>query len=242
MDKENKLEFKLWGKYALFTDPITKIGGEKCSYHIPTYQALKGIAEAVYWKPTIKWIIDKARIMNMVKTESKGIKPRKYNDDKTPHDLAIYTYLRDVEYRVSAHFEWNDVREDMKNDRNENKHYYIAQRLLERGGKRDVFLGARECCGYIEPCAFDEGVGAYDEIDEIGYGVMFHGFDYPTETGENKLYVRLWNATMKYGIVEFPRPEKCDVKMRKFVRDMPKIVLPSVGADNETLYLGEAYE
>ncbi|GBD95150.1 CRISPR-associated protein [bacterium BMS3Abin06] len=43
MKKENKVEFKAYGKYALFTDPLTKIGGEKCSYHIPTYEALKGI-------------------------------------------------------------------------------------------------------------------------------------------------------------------------------------------------------
>ena len=26
---------------ALFTDPITRMGGEKASYSVPTYQALK---------------------------------------------------------------------------------------------------------------------------------------------------------------------------------------------------------
>ena len=41
----NTVEFKVWGRYALFTDPVTKIGGEKCTYQIPTYQALKGILE-----------------------------------------------------------------------------------------------------------------------------------------------------------------------------------------------------
>jgi CRISPR-associated protein Cas5d len=40
---DNQVEFKVYGKYALFTDPVTKIGGEKYSYQIPTYQALKGI-------------------------------------------------------------------------------------------------------------------------------------------------------------------------------------------------------
>ena len=39
---KNCIEFRLWGRYALFTDPLTKVGGEKCSYHIPTYEALKG--------------------------------------------------------------------------------------------------------------------------------------------------------------------------------------------------------
>ena len=37
----------------MFTDPITKIGGEKCSYHIPTYEAVKGILKSIYWKPNI---------------------------------------------------------------------------------------------------------------------------------------------------------------------------------------------
>ncbi|MCA6072990.1 MAG: CRISPR-associated protein Cas5, partial [Endomicrobium sp.] len=37
----------MWGKFALFTDPITKLGGEKCSYQIPTYEAIKGITESI---------------------------------------------------------------------------------------------------------------------------------------------------------------------------------------------------
>ena len=44
---ENRIEFKLSGRFALFTDPLTKIGGEKCSYHIPTYESLKGVAKSV---------------------------------------------------------------------------------------------------------------------------------------------------------------------------------------------------
>ena len=51
--KRNSVEFKVHGKYALFSDPITRPGGEKFSYQVPTYQALKGILESVYWKPRI---------------------------------------------------------------------------------------------------------------------------------------------------------------------------------------------
>ena len=39
----NQIEFRVYGKYALFSDPITRMGGEKLSYPVPTYQALKGI-------------------------------------------------------------------------------------------------------------------------------------------------------------------------------------------------------
>ena len=58
MEKPNIIEYTVFGRYALFTDPLSKTGGEKCSYQIPTYQALKGITESIYWKPTITWVID----------------------------------------------------------------------------------------------------------------------------------------------------------------------------------------
>jgi CRISPR-associated protein Cas5d len=104
MEKENKVEFKVEGRYALFTDPLTKIGGEKCSYHIPTYEALKGILSSVYWKPTIIWVIDRVRVMNRIRTQTRSAKPVEYGGGNS---LAIYTYLADVEYQVQAHFEWN---------------------------------------------------------------------------------------------------------------------------------------
>ena len=50
---DNKICFRVWGNEALFTDPLTKVGGEKFSYPVPTYQALKGITESIYWKPTL---------------------------------------------------------------------------------------------------------------------------------------------------------------------------------------------
>lgn len=47
MEKPNIIEYTVFGRYALFTDPLSKTGGEKCSYQIPTYQALKGITESI---------------------------------------------------------------------------------------------------------------------------------------------------------------------------------------------------
>ena len=44
----NIVEFEVSGDYALFTDPIMHVGGEKCTYQIPTYEALKGILSSVY--------------------------------------------------------------------------------------------------------------------------------------------------------------------------------------------------
>lgn len=217
MEKPNIIEYRVFGKYALFTDPLSKTGGEKISYQIPTYQALKGITESIYWKPTLIWYIDECRIMNPIQTESKGVRPLKYNGG---NGLSFYTYLSNVEYRVKAHFEWNEKREDLACDRNENKHYEIAKRMIERGGRRDIFLGTRECQGYAEPCDFNEGNGAYDDTD-LSFGVMVHGITYPDEAvredEKGKLTVRLFNAQMKNGIIRFPRPEDCE--MRRILGD-----------------------
>src|SRR5687767_4445508 len=202
----NSLEFRVWGRFALFTDPLTRIGGEKCSYHIPTYEALKGITKSIYWKPTLIWIIDEARVMKRIRTQTKGTKPLDYGGGNT---LAIYTFLADVEYQVKAHFEWNMHRPELADDRNESKHHIIAQRVLERGGRQDIFLGTRDCQGYVEPCEFGSGVGHYDKSGELAYGVMFHGFDYPDETGDGKIHARFWRPTMIDGGIRFVRPEDC---------------------------------
>ena len=224
MEYPNIIEYRVFGRYALFTDPLSKTGGEKCSYQVPTYQALKGITESIYWKPTLTWVIDECRIMKPIQTETKGVRPIKYSGG---NDLSFYTYLQDVEYRVRAHFEWNENRKDLAHDRNEHKHYDIAKRMLERGGRRDIFLGARECQGYVEPCPLEEGEGVYDTTS-LSFGIMVHGITYPDEAvreeEKGKMTVRLWNAQMNHGIIHFPCPEECgirrilgDAKQKSFV-------------------------
>ncbi|MGN7456663.1 type I-C CRISPR-associated protein Cas5c [Paenibacillus pasadenensis] len=202
----NQIEYEVTGAYALFTDPLTKIGGEKFSYQIPTYQALKGITESIYWKPTLIWYIDEVRVMNPIQTESKGIKPIEYSGGNT---LAYYTYLRNVRYQVRAHFEFNPHRSDLEQDRNEHKHHNIAKRAVAAGGRRDIFLGTRECQGYVEACEFGSGEGHYDQVAELAFGTMVHGISYPDETGSSDMLTRLWRAKMEYGVIKFDRPEDC---------------------------------
>lgn len=213
MKYENKVDFLLESRTALFSDPITRVGGEKCSYQIPTYQALKGIAESIYWKPTFIWVIDKVRVLNPIRSQSKGIRPICYGGGNT---LSIYTYLTDVRYQVQAHFVWNENRPDLAKDRNEHKHYQIAKRMIERGGRRDIFFGTRECQGYVSPCCFGEEEGCYDKQNEIPFGLQFHGFTYPDEVSDaddsGKLIARFWKPIMKNGVVEFCMPEDCPVK------------------------------
>ena len=211
MKYRNTVEFEVYGDYALFSDPVTRVGGEKCSYHVPTYEALKGILQSVYWKPTLIWIIDAVRIMKPIQTETKAIRPISYNGG---NDLSYYTYLKDVSYQVRAHFEWNRNRPELESDRNENKHHNIARRMISRGGRRDIFLGTRECQGYVVPCEFEEGEGYYDSQEgDLSYGLMYHGITYADEAvlpeDEGKMTVRF---------IEFTRPEECAEK--RHIREM----------------------
>lgn len=119
---------------------------------------------------------------------------------------------------MEAHFEWNLHRPELAKDRIDGKHYSIAQRMLERGGRQDIFLGTRDCQGYVEPCEFGSGEGAYDTIDELAFGLMFHSFAYPDETGDSNLETLFWQATLKNGILQFPHPKDCVV--RRVVRPM----------------------
>lgn len=206
----NIVEFEVYGDYALFSDPIMRVGGEKCTYQVPTYEALKGILSSVYWKPTIVWIIDKVRVINPIQTEVKGIRPIKYTGG---NDLSFYTYLKNCRYQVMAHFEWNENRTELASDRNENKHHNIAKRMIEKGGRRDIFLGTRECQGYVVPCKFGEGEGHYDNIQELAFGLMYHGITYAdeafSEETKNCMTARFWYPKMQNGVINFLRPEKC---------------------------------
>ncbi len=219
MKHRNTVEFEVYGNYGLFSDPVTRVGGEKCSMQVPSYEAIKGILHSIYWKPTLVWIIDEVRVMNPIQTETKGIRPIKYYKDG--NDLSYYTYLRDCRYQVRAHFIWNENRPELACDRNENKHHNIAKRMIERGGRRDIFLGTRECQGYVKPCVFGEGKGFYDDIEELGFGMTYHGITYAdeaySEETAGKMSVRFWRAEMKNGVIAFIPPWKC---VHRTVREM----------------------
>lgn len=229
MKYRNTVEFQVEGDYALFTNPVMGVGGEKTSLHIPTYEALKGIMQSVYFKPTLVWIIDAVRVMKPIQTETKGARPLGYGGG---NELACYTYLKDVCYQVRAHFEWNENRSELSQDRNEHKHHNIAKRMVSRGGRRDVFLGARECQGYVSACEFGSGPGYYDAQEgELSYGFMYHGITYADEAvleeDKGKMTVRFWEPVMKNGVIEFVRPENCPKK--RHIKEMP---IKEFGKDN----------
>ena len=89
----------------------------------------------------------------------------------------------------------------------------MAERYIEKGGRRDIFLGTRECQAYVKPCKFGESIGAYDDLSELAFGFMYHGIDYPSESSkkDNFMKVRFWHPVMRNGIIKFIQPEECKI-------------------------------
>ena len=50
-----KVEF--WGDYACFSRPELKV--ERMSYDVMTPSAARGMLEAIYWHPGLRWVIDR---------------------------------------------------------------------------------------------------------------------------------------------------------------------------------------
>ena len=55
------IAIRVKGEYALFTRPEMKV--ERVSYDVITPLAARGIIEAIYWKPSIRWVIDRIHVL-----------------------------------------------------------------------------------------------------------------------------------------------------------------------------------
>ena len=56
---------KIAGDYALFSRPEMKV--ERVSYDVITPSAARGVLEAIYWKPQIRWMIDEIHVLNPIR-------------------------------------------------------------------------------------------------------------------------------------------------------------------------------
>lgn len=58
------VRLRVWGEYACFTRPEMK--AERVSYDVMTPSAARGVLEAVYWKPSICWVVDKIHVLRPI--------------------------------------------------------------------------------------------------------------------------------------------------------------------------------
>ena len=137
------------GDYALFTRPEMKL--ERVSYDVPPPGALEGLLKSIYWKPAIRYEIDKIIVFNPINFTSvrrnevkdkislqsmtgrmngKGGDPCVYtSEDRTQRASMI---LKDVCYGIEFHFNMTGLK-STHDDEDEKKHYNIIKRRLEKG-------------------------------------------------------------------------------------------------------------
>lgn len=209
MFRSRNFYVRIQGDLALFTNVATKGGSERFSYLVPSRQALQGMVDAIYYKPTFTNVVTEVKVMNQIQTELHGVRAllRDYSAD-----LSYVSYLSDVEYLVKFHFVWNENRPDLEADRIVNKHESIMTRSIEKGGRRDLFLGTRECLGVAERISQEEYESAesYYKDQTIDFGIMFHSFGYPTNEGES-LKSYFTHTYMVDGVITFKEQDDCEV-------------------------------
>ena len=200
---------KIRGDRALFTNPATKGGSERSSYSVPTRQALQGIIDGIYHKPTFTNVITEVKVVNQIQTELHGVRALLHDYSA---DLSYVSYLSDVEYLVKFHFIWNENREDLIQDRLPKKHEAIMERSIQKGGRRDIFLGTRECFGLVDEISQEEYeiIPSYYDGVTIDLGIMYHSLDYPTSK-DTPLKSYFAKTVMENGVIKFKPQSKCEI-------------------------------
>lgn len=192
------MQFYVWGDLALFTEPVSR-GNGKQSYDIPTYSALRGIAEQIYWKPTINYVIDRAKVVKEIRHTNIGQLPL-ISGRVDVHSPMMYDYLEDVGYAVQLHMEANPERKDLWHDFNLKKHETMFEKSLQAGGRRPSCLGVTEARSYVRPIDYD-AVKSFYEGTNINFGPMVHSINYMTKK------VKMFSPVMIDGEINFPYPD-----------------------------------
>lgn len=159
------ITIRVRGDYALFTRPEMKV--ERVSYDVITPSAARGIIEAIYWKPAIRWVIDRIHVMNEIEFTnirrnevsekiSTSEAQRRMRGSREPFFLSsndarqqrAAMVLKDVDYIIEAHFELTEKAGD---DDSVEKHYNMALRRLRKGQHYHApCLGTREFGARVE--------------------------------------------------------------------------------------------
>ena len=204
------IQLEVWGEYACFSRPELKI--ERVSYEVPTPSAARGIVEAIYFHPGLRWHIDKIYILspprftnirrNEVKSKILGsaVRGALQGDKKelylaTPQEIVqrAAMVLQDVHYVIEAHFTMTDKAAPGDNP---GKFQDIVTRRMERGQSYTTpYLGCREF-----PARFRKWRGGpiptIDETRDLGF--MLYDMDY---TNPEDITPMFFHAKLENGVL-----------------------------------------
>ena len=211
------IQLEVWGAYALFSRPELKV--ERVSYDVPTPSAARGIVEAVYYHPGLRWVIDRIHVLNPIRFVS--IRRNEVTDKISGRNVRqapqgggqpLYLVtsqkivqrssllLQDVHYVIEAHFEMTDKAAPSDNP---GKFQDIVIRRMERGQCfHTPYFGCREF-----PVSFRRWPGGpIRTIDETrDLGLMLYDFDYSDPAAITPTYFR---ARLEHGMLN---TQNCEV-------------------------------
>ncbi len=213
------ITIRIRGDYALFTRPEMKV--ERVSYDVITPSAARGVIEAIYWKPSIRWVIDKIHVLSDIeftnirrnevseKISTREAK-RRMNGATDPFFLNTTSarqqraalVLKNVDYVVEAHFE--PVPEEAGPDDTVKKHYNIALRRLRKGQHYHApYLGTREFgarVDLIEGSSIPQS--PFTGTQELGW--MLYDLDF---RDLQDIRPQFFKATMQDGVIDLTQVE-----------------------------------
>jgi len=199
------IKLRVWGDYALFTRPEMKV--ERVSYDVMTPSAARGILEAIYWKPAIKWIVDKIHVMNPIQFENirrnelsgkvsinakdmeqgNRVIQQLIEDDRQQRASMV---LKNVEYFIEAHSELTGY-----DDSEEGKHLAIFERRVKNGQCfHRPYFGCREFPVSFEWC---DRIPKSNLHDKQNLGFMLYDIDF-----EHDMDAQFFRAVMIDGIID----------------------------------------
>lgn len=208
------VKVKVWGDYALFSRPEMKV--ERCTYDVMTPSAARGILEAIYWHPGMRWIIDHIYVMKPIQFTS--IRRNEVKSKISANNvLSVYNgankelgisskdeivqraslLLRDVEYVIDAHFEMTEKANETDNP---GKFKDIIMRRLKRGEcYHTPYFGCREFPVNFSLLEDDQIHTAYVMVEEKDLGFMLYDMDYSNPDNIEPMFFR---AIMRRGVLD----------------------------------------
>jgi CRISPR-associated protein Cas5d len=205
------------GDYACFSRPELKV--ERVSYDVITPSAARGILEAVFWKPAIRYVIDEIKVCAPIRFEN--IRRNEVNskasansyiyaaDDRAQRAALI---LKGVRYVVTAHFEPAKLGDGDKTEDgafNHGKFAEMIKRRLQKGQcYHTPYLGTREfpaCIRLIE----NEEEGPKPIVKNRNFGLMLYDIDYKKDaTGNITAFEPMYFlANMQNGVIDLRNVE-----------------------------------
>lgn len=205
------IRLEVWGPYALFSRPELKV--EKVSYDVPTPSAARGMVEAVYFHPGLRWHIDCIYILNPIsftnirrnevlsKISARNVRQAAQGGRQelylaAPQEIVQRSslLLQDVHYVIEAHFEMTGKAAPSDNP---GKFQDIVTRRMEKGQCFSTpYLGCKEF-----PASFRRWPGGQIRtIDETrDLGLMLYDFDYTDPQNITPTYFR---ARLENGVLD----------------------------------------